>query len=102
MTMTEECGIVIRITGSESQHDGPDPDCNAEIATAYSFEVVKGTVEQAMAVLETVQEACWLDDVAPSNDGWMIVFSLPDGYEIAVGMEFDIAVGPRAQHLQPT
>ncbi|WKB56020.1 hypothetical protein [Eleftheria terrae] len=88
--------VVVRIIGAESQHNGPDPDLDAEIAVAYQFEMVKGQLSEAMAILsEYPSRVDWLTDVAPAEDGWMVAFGLPPGVSVLVGMEVDMKVGPR-------
>lgn len=89
------CGIVIRITESTPQYDGICEDSRRVIADAYRFDMVKGDMSAAMAVIEA-RSFEWLAHAIPySSDGWFMLFELPSEYDIQLGMEFDLAVGPR-------
>jgi hypothetical protein len=88
------CGIVIRITGSEPQYDSVCEDSRRVLADAYRFEMVEGDISAAMAVIHASPFE-WLAHSIPSSDGWFMLFELPSDYDIQVGMEFDLAVGPR-------
>jgi len=94
----DPCGIVIRITESEPQHDSFDEDSRRVIADAYRFEMVEGNMSAAMSTIQDGRFA-WLAHVASyGSDGWFMLFELPSEYEIEVGMEFDLGVGPRRPH----
>ena len=96
MSQSPEREIVIRITGCQPQYDGYEPEQGAEIAHAYSFEVLAGSMEEAMVLISDYPPRYrWLRDICPSSPGGFIVFQLPGGYAISVGIEFDMASGPR-------
>lgn len=87
-------GIVIRITGHERQHDSFCEDSQRVVADAYSFEMVKGDMSAAMALIEA-RSFDWLAHAVPTgSEGWFMLFELPSEYNIRLGMEFDMSIGP--------
>lgn len=94
------CGIVIRITETEPQHDSLQEDSSSVIADAYSFEMVKGDMSAAMALIQAGPFEWLAGAVLCGEDGWFMLFELPGEYDIQPGMEFDLAVGPRRPHAK--
>ena len=84
--------VMICIESRAPQYDG-DEDFGPEIAEAYTFSVLEGSMADAMAMLKSnVDRPSWMGDVAPSEDGCFICFDY--GVWIEVGDVFDIRVGP--------
>lgn len=85
--------VVICITGSQPQYDSMCEDSRNVIAHLYSFDVVKGSMSDAMAAIEGGTFRGLMGAIPTSTDGSFMLMELTDECDIQTGAEYDLVAG---------